>query len=366
MLKPMAILRIPALIDPHVHMVDAEKKNWQHIARVAKQAGYAALQIMPDLDPPVVDKLSVAHYEQLAHSTIIPFFLTVAGTPNNIETLKQLRNISAVKVWLGTGPEDLVVTKEEELRKILLSTDKVVMIHAEDEITLLRNYDLSDQELSMDRHGKIFDRKAAIRATVKAITAAKETGRRVYICHVSTGEEIELIRQAKSRGIRIFAEAAPHHLYLSEEDIERLGTLAKVNPPLRSAEDQQALWKAVADGTIDTIGSDTYSWWEAEKQLAYDEVPAGLPNLELTLPLLLTAVNQKKLTLDRVIALTSSNPAKIFGIPKPTRSLFIDIDTPRPIRTKLNDWHPYSQDKLVGWPIRQQEHTHRVKGKRSL
>ncbi len=355
MVVTMAILRIPALIDPHVHMVENSLPGWRELASVAKKAGYAALQIMPDLDPPNDDKLSMAHYQQQSLDTAIPLYLTLAASPNNIDALKQVKTASAIKVWLGTGPEELIVTKEEELRQILLATDKIVMIHAEDEATLLRNYDHGGRELSLEQHGAIFDRTAAIRATVKAIAAAKETGRRIYLCHVSTAEEIDLIRKAKHRGLRIYAEVAPHHLFLTEDDLARLGTLGKVNPPLRTSEDQASLWEAVTDGTIDTIGSDSYLWYETEKHLPYEQAPSGLPNLELTLPLLITAVKQKRLTLQRVIELTSVNPARIFRINKPTRSLFVDMDNPRPIRPRLNDWHPYTDQPLVGWPVRQKE-----------
>lgn len=351
----MAILRLPALIDPHFHMIDYDRQSWRQVAQIAYRAGYAAIQVMPDLDPPLIDKLSYAHYQQIAQRTAIPFYLTVAGTAQNYQLLKQMRGVSAVKVWLGTGPEDLIVTKEEELRQILLSTEKVVMIHSEDETVLLRNYDSSDRQLNMDRHAEIFDRRAAIRATIKAITAAKETGRRIYLCHISTAEEVDLVRTAKARGLRVYAEVAPHHLFLTEDDLSRLSTKGKVNPPLRTIEDQQALWEGITDGTIDVVGSDTYSWRANEKQGHYSEIPTGLPNLELTLPLLLTAVKTKRLELSRVIELTSTNPARIFSIPKPTRSLFVDIDTPRPIQSDLTDWHPYTDERLVGWLVRQKE-----------
>lgn len=355
MVLAMAILRIPALIDPHVHMVSSQKSEWQLFAKQAMRSGYAGLQIMPDLDPPITDKLTLAHFSQIAQTTTIPLYLTVAGTPENSNELKKVRTAQAVKVWLGTGPEELVVTKEEELRQILLATDKVVMVHAEDEFTLLKNFDHGNRELSLGRHSQIFNPAAAIRATVKAITAAKETGRRVYLCHISTGEEIELIRKAKSKGIRLYAEVAPHHLFLTEEDNDRLGIFSKVNPPLRSVEDQAALWDAVRDGTIDTIGSDHFNWNRADKDIPYEESPTGLPSLELTLPLLISAVRDKKLTMQRVVELTSTQPARIFSIPKPTRSLFIDVDTPRRFRTKLHDWHPYDVERLVGWPIRMQD-----------
>ena len=351
----MAIIRIPALIDPHVHMVESNGKHWRHFAAIAKKAGYGALQVMPDLDPPLTDKMSLVHYQQIKKETAIPFYLTAAATAHNLEEIKQLRTISAVKVWLGTGPEDLVVTKEEDLRQILLSTDKVVMIHAEDEQTLLRNYHSGNHELSLAKHGEIFNRQAALRATVKAITAAKETKRRIYLCHISTGEEVELVREAKAEGIRIYAEVAPHHLFLTEADMERLGTLGKVNPPLRDETDRQALWQAIVDGTIDTIGSDSYSWWQSEKELTYEETPSGFPNSELTLPLLLTAFRRRRLPLQRFIALTSANPARIFSIPRSNRSLYVDIDTPRMFSTQLTDWHPYDVEELIGWPVKQIE-----------
>lgn len=351
----MAILRIPAMIDPHVHMIDSHLTSWRDLSQAAGRAGYAAIQVMPDLDPPITDSVSLAHYERLARQLSISTYLSAAGTPSNSEQLKSLRSIGAVKVWLGTGPENLIITKEEDLRRILLSTDKVVMIHTEDETTLLQNYDLGGHQLSMACHGQIFDRNVAIRATVKAITAAKETDRRIYLSHISTAEEVELVRAAKNRGWRVFAEVAPHHLFLNDGHLGELGIRAKVNPPLRTATDQKALWQALVDGTIDTVGSDSYGWLLSEKEQPYEQAPTGLPNLELTLPLLLTAVKAGRITLARVIELTSTNPARIFGFPRPTRSLFVDMDNARSIHTTLSDWHPYPFERLVGWPIRQRD-----------
>ncbi len=351
----MALLRFPALIDPHVHMVSGDPSDWLELATIAKRSGYAAVQIMPDLDPPITDKISLAYYEKLVGNLPTQLLLTAAATNQNFEDIKQLRTVNAVKVWLGTGPEDLVITKEEQLRKVLLSTDKVVMIHAEDETTLLRNFSQLHQQLTLENHSEIFDRTSAIRATIKAITASRETGRRIYLCHVSTGEEIELIRQAKSKGIRIYAEAAPHHLFLDEDDLARLETLGKVNPPLRSKEDQAALWEAVIDGTIDTIGSDTTAWYYKEKDTEYDLAPSGFANLELTLPLLLTALSKKQISYERVIELVSTNPARIFGVAKPNWSIYVDMDRPRLASVKLSDWHPYDVERLVGWPILQRE-----------
>ncbi len=351
----MAILRLPALIDPHVHMVSGHPSDWLEVATMAKRAGYAALQIMPDLDPPITDKLTLAYYEKLTKDLPTKLLMTAVATDQNSEDIKQLRSVSAIKLWLGTGPEDLVVTKEEQLRQVLLSTDKIVMIHAEDEFTLIRNFSNLRAPLSLEHHGQIFDRVAAVRATIKAITASRETGRRIYLCHVSTGEELELIRAAKAKGIRVFAEAAPHHLFLDENDLDRLGTHGKVNPPLRPREDRLALWDAIEDGTIDTIGSDTAAWYYKEKDTDYDMVPSGFANLELTLPLLLTAMTKKLISYERIIELTSTNPARIFGITKPNWSIYADMDRPRSVILKLSDWHPYDFEQLIGWPVLSRE-----------
>lgn len=348
----MAILRIPTLIDPHIHPIDNNLQSWRDLANQAKAAGYGAIQLMPDMEPPLVDKFSQNHYYQRTKKLSIPTYLAAAGTTDNCQDLKQLKRISAVKVWLGTGPEELIVYKDEDLRQIMLSTDRVVMVHAEDETTQLRNYEINGDDPNQESHQAIFDRRSALRATVKAITAAKETGRRVYLCHISTGDELELIRQAKAKSVRIYAEAAPHHLFLTDKDLDRLGPLGKVNPPLRTAEDQKALWEAVIDGTIDTIGSDTHVWAEPKKRTVDHDGPPTLPNLKLTLPLMMSAVKEGRITFVRAIQLLSTNPARIFSIEKPTGSLFIDMDNPRPTIAGRREDQPYDIEKLVGWPIR--------------
>lgn len=347
----MAILRVPALIDPHFHLSTVPESQWSAIFQTAYRAGYDALQIMPDLKRVVTSVAQLNRLAKLSFSTPLHLHWTAAATGDNVERLQPLREASALKVWLGMGPENVIVEQEELLRRIILSTEKLVMIHLEDEATLLRNYQSGQPELSMSDHGRLFDQRSATRALIKALTAAKTSQRRIYLCHLSTKSDIELVRAAKREGIRVIAEVAPHHLFLNELAVERLGVLAKVNPPLRSSADQEALWQAIADGTIDTIGSDSYCWQRQDKIDDYSSVPPGLPNYELTLPLLLTAVKQGRLTLARFIELTSTNPARVFQLPPPKRSLFVDMDTWRPIATRRANWQPYAERQLVGWPV---------------
>ncbi|KKS13117.1 MAG: Dihydroorotase [Candidatus Magasanikbacteria bacterium GW2011_GWA2_41_55] len=189
----------------------------------------------------------------------------------------------------------------------------------------------------------------------QAIELAKKYGTRLYICHVSTAEELEIIKQAKKQGVKIYAEATPHHLFLNESAYEKLGTLAQMNPPLRSPTDCAALWQGIGDGTIDTIGSDHAPHTLEEKSELYPASPSGVPGIETTLPLLLTAHRAGKITLEKIIELTRGNPQKIFNLPKNNDQIIVDINMEKEVKnanlkTKCG-WSPFAGWKLVGWPI---------------
>ncbi|MCX6767235.1 MAG: dihydroorotase family protein, partial [Candidatus Micrarchaeota archaeon] len=151
-------------------------------------------------------------------------------------------------------------------------------------------------------------------AVKRAVSIAVLTKRRLHVCHASTAGELAAIKEAKKAGARVTCEAAPHHLFLSEEDAKSLGNFGKMNPPLRSKEDVAAVWKAVADGTIDCIATDHAPHTRGEKEQHYWEAPSGIPGLETMLPLLLDAVNAGRLSLEKVVELCCANPAKIFNL----------------------------------------------------
>ena len=125
-------------------------------------------------------------------------------------------------------------------------------------------------------------------------------------------EEAALIKQAKAEGLNVFAETSPHHLLLSTADYAVWGNRAVVNPPLREKEDQEALWKALNEGTIDFIGTDHAPHTLEEKSLPYGKAPAGIPSVDLLLPLMLNAVHEKKLTLETLIRATRTQIEKVF------------------------------------------------------
>ena len=195
----------------------------------------------------------------------------------------------------------------------------------------------------------------AVTSAKRAIELAKKYNTKLYICHVSTREEVKLIRQAKKDGLEVYAEVTPHHLFLTENDQKRIGTLGKMNPPLRTTEDKNALWEAVLDGTIDTIGTDHAPHTLAEKVVPEAQAPFGVPGIETSLPLLLNAYNKGKITLEKIVELTHTNPIKIFNLPETGDKVEVDLDLEKEVRnedlkTKCG-WSPFTGQTLRGWPV---------------
>jgi len=149
-------------------------------------------------------------------------------------------------------------------------------------------------------------------ALSRAIAIAEKTGRRLHIAHTTTQRELELIYEAKQKDTRITCEVTPLHLFLNEDDQHRLGNFGKVNPPLRSSRDQQALWHNLA--VIDTIATDHAPHTRAEKDQPYPQAPSGIPGVQTMIPLLLTAAHEGKLTYSNIIQRCVTTPIQIFGL----------------------------------------------------
>jgi dihydroorotase len=183
---------------------------------------------------------------------------------------------------------------------------------------------------------------------------AKKYGTRLYILHTSSEEEIALIAGAKKENLPVFAETTPHHLFLNTSFYPVLGGKAVVNPPLRAKKHQAALFSAIRDGVIDTIGSDHAPHTLAEKARPYGECPSGMPGIETTLPLLLSACKEGLLSLDKIIDLTCNNPRKIFSIPENDDWILVDHTASKTVNeaelaTRCG-WSAFAGRPLCGWP----------------
>jgi len=232
--------------------------------------------------------------------------------------------------------------------------DLTVALHAEDELIIKANLTKYKDQMDFKYHSIIRSRDAAVKAINLVIKLSKIYNVRSYILHISTPEELDLIRHAKAHQIPVFAETCPHYLFLDESMYPKLQGLAKMNPPIRTIKDHGHLWQALIDGTIDTIASDHAPHTLDEKAQPLCKCPSGVPGIETSLPLMLTAYKENKISLKRLEELMCLKASELFKL-KPTNDLIFanivdyKILTNDKLLTKTK-WSPFSGMNLTGYP----------------
>lgn len=364
----MKLIKIPALIDPHVHFrtPGAEhKENWITGSRSAWHGGVTTVFDMPNNTPActtldrVLAKKALIEKQLAEAGLTLRYYLYLGADREQLQELeKAADHVIGIKVFMGSSTGSLLIEDQATLEVIFKKAaelGKVVAVHAEDE-TFLRSI-RKQYEGSIDpaMHSKMRDPRAAEIAVERAISLSAKYGTKLYILHMSTERELALLRQAKRSHLSVYGEATPHHLFFDEREYARQGGHVVVNPPLRSPEDREALWEAIRDGTIDTLGTDHAPHTLEEKKLPFGKMPSGMPAVELLLPLMLDAVHRGKLTLERLIALSRTNIEKIFNIPIHDDFIVVDLDKEKEVKredllTKCG-WSPYEGRVLKGWPF---------------
>lgn len=358
---------LPALIDPHVHFRTPghpNKEDWISGAAAAIAGGYTTVFDMPNTTPSVVTAERLHEKKRIIEAQLyeahIPlrFYLYFGASKDHLDEISKVHSeVIGIKVFMGSSTGDLLVDDPTALDRVFQIAGQhnlIVAVHAEDETTLKKHKAAYRGPMTPNAHSKIRDREAAIVAVEKAIHLAEKYDVQLYICHVTTREELSLIRDAKANNLLIYAEATPHHLFLTEEDYATWGCKVQMNPPLRTKEDQQALWAALMDGTIDTLGTDHAPHTLDEKERPYGEAPSGVPGLETALPLMLDACNRGKIPLETIVELTHLNPTRIFRLPIIHDIVLVDMEREKEVRneylkTKCG-WSPFAGRTLKGWP----------------
>jgi dihydroorotase len=294
----MTTLRLPGLIDIHVHLREpgGEQKEDMSSGTAAALAGGVTMVLdMPNTYPPIIDADTLTLKKQLANErALCDVGFYVGATAGNAKTAAALADKSAgLKIYLDQtyGP-----LKMRNLASLLghfrtWPSKRPIAVHAEG--------------LSV----------------AMAIGLARSFGQKLHLCHISRADEIALIRAAKASGADLSCEATPHNLFLTQSDAQRLGAYGSMKPPLATESDREALWSNLA--VIDCIATDHAPHTRAEKES--ENPPPGIPGLETILPLLLTAVNDGRLPVERLIELTHSAPTRIFGLP-PQPDTWVDVD----------------------------------------
>ncbi|WEK04620.1 MAG: allantoinase AllB [Candidatus Devosia phytovorans] len=322
-------LILPGLVDPHVHFSEPGRGHWEGFAtgsRAAAAGGITTLIEMPlNASPPTINAGALALKRETARQSIVDYGLWGGLVTDNRGDLSDLHagGVSAFKAFMCTGSFDFPRADDVVLEGGMVQVAKMgslVAVHAEDEeMTQRLTADLR-RAGRRDRRawGEARPIIAELSAIRSAIAMAERTGVRLHIVHISCAAGIDLVSAAKRRGVPVTAETCPHYLVFSEDDLERLGPVAKCAPPLRAPAEVEALWQRVLVGAVDVIASDhSPSLWE--EKTAGDanifEAWGGISGLQSTLPaLLVEGVGKRSLPLTDLVRMTSTNPARIFGL----------------------------------------------------
>jgi len=359
---------LPALIDPHVHFRTPGheyKEDWRTAAQATIRGGYTTVFDMPNTLPPTITQAYLHEKKTLINTQLqeigIPlrYQLFFGADKNHLDEIVKVKDeIIGIKVFMGCSTGNLVIDDDESLEKVFriaAENNLIVAVHAEDEEMLKqRKAEFKDRK-EYAAHSEIRSVAVATRAVKKAIALTEKYKTKLYILHVSSSDEIRLIDRAKQAGLPVYAETTPHHLFLDTSVYPLLKGKAVVNPPLRLASDRAALFAAIHDGIIDTIGSDHAPHTVAEKEKTYGECPSGMPGIETTLPLLLNAHYENLLSLDEIISLTSKRAREIFNLEKNNDFVLVDLKKERlvvesELKTKCG-WSPYAGRVLRGCPV---------------
>lgn len=318
------LLVTPGLIDMHVHLRDPGLEYKEDIAtgsRAAAAGGFTSVACMPNTSP-VIDSKAVASYivNKAKSEAVVNVFpvgcITKGGKGESLAEMGELKEAGCV----GVSDDGKPVCNSELMRRALEYAKGVgitVISHSE-ELALVGEGVMNEGFVSTELGLKGIPWAAEDVAVAREVYLAEFTGAPVHIAHISTSGSARIIRNAKARGVKVTCETAPHYFTLTDEAVRGYNTNAKMNPPLRGADDVVAMKAGLADGTIDAIATDHAPHHPDEKDVEFNIALNGIVGLETSLPLSLKLVDEGILDLSALVSLMSCNPAKILGIDRGT------------------------------------------------
>lgn len=311
---------LPGIIDVHTHMRDpglTHKEDFTSGSRACARGGVTAFIDMPNTIPvTVTEKALMDKKAMMVGRSYVDYGFHFGGSKkdNSEEIKKVLDKVASTKIFLNMSTGDMLIEDEKVVENIFRES-RIISVHAEEGMV------------------------------EKAIEFCKKYDKELYLCHLSKASEIELLKQAKAEGVKVFGEVTPHHLFLNVDDVnatERSKMLLRMKPELKERSDNEALWKALADGTLDSIGTD-HAPHLIEEKLA--KLTYGVPSVENSLEMMLNGVKENRITFERLIEVMCKNPAKIFKI-KNKGDIAVGYDGDLVI-VDINDNSPIKDDKVI-------------------
>lgn len=363
-------------IDAHVHFRDpglTHKADMYTESRAAVAGGVTTAFDMPNTRPATVSEEAFAAKMELAkEKSCMNLGFHFGATNTNIEEIETILDgktsvspdeIKGIKVFMGSSTGNMLVDENSTLDRLFSIKSKPVLVHCEDEETIRQNLQAAieryGEDIPFSEHENIRSRKACIKSSIKALEKAIRHGTRLVLCHISTKEEIEMVRAAKSNNPDIIAETSCNYLWFCNEDYDRMGSRLKCNPAVKTSADREALREGLANGLIDTIGSDHAPHLPAEKEGTYTKAPSGLPSIQQSLPVLLTIAREEDIPLTRIAAVFSENASDLYRLNRGKvmpgyEADIVIFDKDKSFTVRNEDqysrcgWSPYDGETLYG------------------
>lgn len=367
------LILLPGVIDPQVHFREPgleHKEDLFTASCACAKGGVTSFLEMPNTRPLTTTQQALDDKLQRAsQKCLVNYGFFIGATAENLPDLLEAHPTPGIKIFMGSMHGQLLVDEEAVLEPIFAKgaseapakQARLIAVHAEDQARIQQRRQEFAGITDPAIHSQIQDNQAALQATQLALKLSKKYRRRLHILHMSTAQEAELLRQDKPSWVT--AEVTPQHLLLNTSAYEKIGTLAQMNPPLRSPHDNEVLWQALLDGVIDFIATDHAPHTLEEKNQEYPHSPSGMPGVETSLPLMLTQAVQGRCSVAQVSHWMSSAVAKAYGIANKgaiapgydADLVLVDLNTYRRVLreellTKCG-WSPFEGWNLTGWPV---------------
>ena len=364
-------------IDAHVHFREpglTHKADMETESMAAVAGGVTSVIDMPNTSPVTTSAEALAQKLELAKGRVAANIgFNIGATNENHQevcgmlegkSLVKKENIGGVKVFMGSSTGNMLVDSGDALTNFFDIKDRPVLVHCEDEGTIKANMEKAKERYGEDvpftEHENIRSRFACIKSSIKALELAINRGTKLVLCHISTKEELEMVRAAKLNNPDIVAETSCTYLWFCNEDYARLSSKVKCNPSVKTSSDRDALIKGLADGIIDTIGSDHAPHLLSEKAATYFKAPSGLPTIQQSLPALLTIAVNNEIPLTQIAKVFSEKAGEMYGLKrgKITEGYAADLvifDLNKEFTVKKEDlyskcgWSPYEGETLKGF-----------------
>jgi dihydroorotase len=359
---------LPGVIDTQVHFREPgneQKENLESGTRAAALGGVTSVFEMPNTAPPTTSAEALA--EKLARAkgrAHVDHAFYVGATRENADQLGELERLPGccgVKTFMGSSTGSLLIGDDEGLVRVMKSIRRRAAFHAEDEARLNARKPLA-REGDWTSHPEVRDDQTALLAVQRLVAAARTYGKRVHVLHVSSAVEMEFLATAKDVAT---VETLPQFLTFAGPEIyQRLNGFAQMNPPIRYEADRAALWSLGVDqGVVDIIATDHAPHTREEKAQPYPKSPSGMPGVQTLVPVMLTHVNEGRMSLARFVDLSSAGPQRVFGIEGKGRIALgydadftlVDMNARRTIRAEDQatrcGWTPFDGFQAKGWPM---------------